>query len=156
MKAKRRDVIKGLIAGAAGLGIAGMEFACGTAAKAVNSSSASAFDEPVKFIKVGNLIYTAGFSCNPGEAKENTIEAHTAVAMAKVKAALEEAGSNMTKALKAVVFLDDIANYQPMNKAYGAAWTQAGGRAPNRSCIAVPKGGIPGGSLLKVEVIAHV
>jgi enamine deaminase RidA (YjgF/YER057c/UK114 family) len=154
MKAKRRDVLKAFVAGAAG--IAGVAFVNKAHAKAVHSVT-EAFKkskypvEPAKFTKMGNLVFVSGIGCYEGE---RTIENHTKVVMRDLKKALEEAGSSMSKIKRCTAWIDDIENFALMTKLYSAAMPN--GQRGTRSCMAVSKGDLPGNSMLIVDAIAYI
>ena len=155
MKAKRRDVLKAFVAGIAG--IAGIAFTTETNAKALHSAGESkkAYpEEPVKFTKLGNLVFASGFVCLPHEGPR-TLENHTKVAMGKLEAALKEAGSGLDKLHRVTAWIDDPANYFPLNAPYAAAFP-GGRRRGNRSCMAVSPGNIPGNSMVAFDAIAHM
>jgi 2-iminobutanoate/2-iminopropanoate deaminase len=154
MKTNRRAVIKGLMAGAAGMAIVGS--GCKTQAGAAYGAAKSKSypDEPTTFTRVGNVIFASGFVCLPNEGPR-TLENHVAVAMGKLEAALKEAGSGLDKVYRITAWIDDIANYSPLNGPYGKAFP-GGRRTGSRSCMAVPKGSIPGNSMVAFDAIAHV
>jgi enamine deaminase RidA (YjgF/YER057c/UK114 family) len=58
----------------------------------------------------------------------------------------------MNKVLKCSVFLNDLKDYEAMNKAYEGRF---GKEPPVRTTIAAA-GGIPGNSLVEIDVIAFV
>jgi 2-iminobutanoate/2-iminopropanoate deaminase len=96
-------------------------------------------------------LFISGIGCHEGP---NTIQNHAEVVMRDLKKAIEAAGSSMDKVLRCVAYIDDIANYEGMNKVYDAAWPK--GKMPARTCIAVAKGGIPGTSLCEVDAICYI
>lgn len=157
MKTKRRDVLKAFIAGAAG--IVSLGFTKNTNAKVVHSIGESTIkkaypEEPVKFTKLGNLVFASGFVCLPHEGPR-TLENHTKVAMGKLEAALKEAGSGLDKLHRITAWIDDPANYFPLNAPYASAFPE-GKRRGNRSCMAVSPGNIPGNSMVAFDAIAHI
>lgn len=83
---------------------------------------------------------------------EGDITSHTLHVLDEMKKKLEEAGSSMDKVLKVSVFLNDIADYEAMNKAYNGHF---GGTPPVRTTVAVAKGGVPGNSLVEIDCIAY-
>jgi 2-iminobutanoate/2-iminopropanoate deaminase len=152
MKTNRRAILKGLAAGIAGVGLA--ETASAKAPKTheafgvVNYQDVPLFSASTKY---GNLVFISGVGCHEGDA---TIKNHTEVVMRDLKKAIETAGSSMDKVLKCYAYIDDIANYDAMNKIYDKAWPK--GKMPARTCIAVAKGGIPGASLVEVDAICYI
>ncbi|HEY1062254.1 MAG TPA: Rid family hydrolase [Daejeonella sp.] len=157
MKTNRRNVLKAFIAGIAG--ITGIAVTNDINAKALHSTGESEAktaypEEPVKFTKLGNLVFASGFICLPHEGPR-TLENHTKVAMGKLEAALKEAGSGLDKLHRVTAWIDDPANYFPLNAPYAAAFP-GGRRRGNRSCMAVSPGNIPGNSMVAFDAIAYV
>jgi enamine deaminase RidA (YjgF/YER057c/UK114 family) len=157
MKTQRRAVLKGLVASAAG--VAGMALTAKAGAKNELPQSHEVGEvvefqqQPLfsKFTKYGNLVFISGIGCKEGP---RTIKNHTEVVMRDLKKAIEEAGSSMDKVLKCYAYVDDIANYEAMNKAYDKAWPK--GKMPARTSVAVAKGGIPGNSMVEVDAICYI
>jgi enamine deaminase RidA (YjgF/YER057c/UK114 family) len=65
---------------------------------------------------------------------------------------LKSAGSSMDKVLKVSVFLNDLKDYAGMNEAYKGRF---GDMPPVRTTVA-PAGGVPGNSLVEIDVIAYI
>ncbi len=100
-------------------------------------------------VSYGNLLFLSGV----GAHFKGTIEEHTEHVLVELKKTLEGAGSSLQKVLKVSVFLNDLKDYDAMNKVYGSAdW---GMIPPVRTTVA-PAGGIPGNSLVEIDVIAHI
>jgi 2-iminobutanoate/2-iminopropanoate deaminase len=154
MKTNRRTMIKGLVAGAAG--VAGLGLVKKAKAKAVYAAAKKSKypDEPTKFTKIGNVIFASGFVCLPHEG-ERTLANHVKVSMGKLEAALKEAGSGLDKVYRITAWIDDIANYRPLDVPYRTAFP-GGQRRGSRSCMAVPKGNIPGNSMCAFDAIAYI
>lgn len=157
MKTKRRDILRTLFIGLAG--IASMGFSNRTKEKIFHSIRRSANeksvypDEPTKFTKLGNVVFASGFVCLPDEGPR-TLENHTKVAMGKLEAALKEAGSGLDKVYRITAWIDDIENYYALSKPYAEAFP-GGRRFGNRSCMAVNPGTLPGSSMVAFDAIAH-
>ena len=100
-------------------------------------------------IQYGNLIFIAGVGAHEGE-KE--IKAHTKIVLDQIQKQLENAGSSMDKVLKCSVFLNDLKDYDGMNEVFRGRF---GEEPPVRTTIAAA-GGIPGNSLVEIDVIAYV
>ncbi|MGU3575899.1 RidA family protein [Brucellaceae bacterium C25G] len=64
----------------------------------------------------GNTVYLAGQVGNPG----GDVFQQTQDVLAEIDALLAKAGTNKSKILQAIVWLDDIANFADMNKAWDA------------------------------------
>jgi 2-iminobutanoate/2-iminopropanoate deaminase len=97
-------------------------------------------------VAYGNLIFISGV----GYHKEGDIKVHTKAVLDSIKAQLESAGSSMNKVLKCNVYLNDLKDYDAMNSVYDGAF---GDEPPARTTIAAA-GGIPGNSLVEIDVIA--
>jgi enamine deaminase RidA (YjgF/YER057c/UK114 family) len=65
---------------------------------------------------------------------------------------LVKAGSSMNKVLKCNVYLNDLKDYQAMNETFEGRF---GDEPPVRTTIAAA-GGIPGNSLVEIDVIAYI
>jgi enamine deaminase RidA (YjgF/YER057c/UK114 family) len=70
----------------------------------------------------------------------------------EIKKKLEECGSSMDKALKVNVYLNDLKDYAAMNEVFKGRF---GENPPVRTTVA-PAGGIPGDSLVEIDVIAYI
>ena len=106
-------------------------------------------DKPPLFngtVAYGNLIFIAGV----GYHQEGDIKVHTKHVLDSIKAQLEAAGSSMEKVLKCNVYLNDLKDYAGMNEMFQGRF---GDEPPVRTTIAAP-GGIPGNSLVEIDVIA--
>jgi len=104
-------------------------------------------------IKIGELIFTSGqLPVDPATGEMYTdVKKATAQALENVKAILEEAGSSMEKAVKVVVFLQDMADFAEVNEVYGTYFTE---NPPARSCYQVAK--LPKDAIIEIEAIATV
>ena len=140
--------------------------ATAAAVAAVAASPAKAQDKPVKrviyrngrkpekpplfngTVAWGNLIFVAGV----GYHQEGDIKVHTEHVLEQIKQQLESAGSSMEKVLKCNVYLNDLKDYAGMNEVFQGKF---GPEPPVRTTIAAP-GGIPGNSLVEIDVIASI
>lgn len=99
-------------------------------------------------VAYGNLLFIAGVGAHvPGD-----IKAHTKIVLDELKKRLEAAGSSMEKCLKCNVYLNDLKDYDAMNEVFRGAF---GPEPPVRTTIAAA-GGIPGNSLVEIDVIAYI
>jgi 2-iminobutanoate/2-iminopropanoate deaminase len=99
-------------------------------------------------VSYGNLLFIAGKGAHfPGDIKE-----HTKHVLDEVEKELVNAGSSMNKVLKCNVYLHDLKDYAAMNEAFRGRF---GDEPPVRTTIAAA-GGIPGNSLVEIDVIARV
>ena len=99
-------------------------------------------------VAYGNLIFISGV----GYHKEGDIKVHTKAVLDSIKAQLEAAGSSMSKVVKCNVYLNDLKDYDAMNSVYDGSF---GDEPPARTTIAAA-GGIPGNSLVEIDVIACI
>jgi len=99
-------------------------------------------------VSYGNLLFIAGKGAHvPGD-----IKSHTNIVLDEVEKELVAAGSSMTKVLKCNVYLNDLKDYDGMNEIFRGRF---GEEPPVRTTIAAA-GGIPGNSLVEIDVIAFI
>ena len=103
------------------------------------------FNEAVSY---GNLLFIAGV----GYHSEGDIKVHTKAVLDQIQQQLESVGSSMEKVLKCNVYLNDLKDYAGMNEMFQGRF---GAEPPVRTTIAAP-GGIPGNSLVEIDVIAVI
>ena len=99
-------------------------------------------------VSYGNLLFIAG----KGAHFEGDITAHTKHVLDEIEKELTNAGSSMNKVLKCNVYLHDLKDYAAMNEAFRGRF---GEEPPVRTTIAVA-GGVPGNSLVEIDVIAYI
>ena len=99
-------------------------------------------------VSYGNLLFVAG----KGAHFEGDIKAHTKHVLDEVEKELVNAGSSMEKVLKCNVYLNDLKDYKEMNEVFLGSF---GAEPPVRTTIAAA-GGIPGNSLVEIDVIAFI
>ncbi len=99
-------------------------------------------------ISYGNLLFLAGV----GAHFEGTIQEHTKHVLDELEKNLKDSGSSMDKVLKVNVYLNDIKDWASMNEAYKGRF---GSMPPVRTTVA-PAGGIPGNSLVEIDLIAYI
>jgi enamine deaminase RidA (YjgF/YER057c/UK114 family) len=99
-------------------------------------------------VSLGNLLFIAG----KGAHFLGDIKAHTKHVLDEVQKELENAGSSMDKVLKCNVYLNTLADYAGMNEMFLGRF---GETPPVRTTIAAA-GGIPGDSLVEIDVIAYI
>ncbi len=99
-------------------------------------------------VSYGNLLFLAGV----GYHKPGTIQEATKAVLDEIEQNLKSAGSSMDKVLKVSVFLNDLKDYAGMNEAYKGRF---GDMPPVRTTVA-PTGGVPGNSLVEIDVIAYI
>jgi len=99
-------------------------------------------------VSYGNLLFIAGKGAHvPGNIKD-----HTKIVLDEIQKELENAGSSMEKVLKCNVYLNDLKDYAEMNEVFRGRF---GDEPPVRTTVA-PAGGIPGNSLVEIDVIAYI
>jgi len=143
----------------------GNGLAAGAVTAAATSVPASAQDKAVKkvlwkdgkrpektplfssTVAYGNLLFIAGV----GAHSEGDIKAHTKFVLDSIQKQLEAAGSSMEKVLKCNVYLADLKDYAAMNEVFLGRF---GPEPPVRTTIAAA--GVPGNSLVEIDVIAGV
>ena len=97
-------------------------------------------------VSYGTLVFIAGV----GYHSEGDIKAHTKAVLDQIQQQLESVGSSMEKVLKCNVYLNDLKDYAGMNEMFQGRF---GAEPPVRTTIAAA-GGIPGNSLVEIDVIA--
>jgi 2-iminobutanoate/2-iminopropanoate deaminase len=135
MKTHRREVLKKLFFSTAG--VAGV-------AKVAEAAIPAAVAEDLN-----NLIYLSGVG---GHEAPFEIKSHTEVVLTGLENQLKRQGSSMDKCLKAQVWLNDIADFPAMNEVYKGRF---GSKPPVRTTVAVAKGGVPGNSIVEIDLIAY-
>jgi 2-iminobutanoate/2-iminopropanoate deaminase len=99
-------------------------------------------------VAYGNMLFLSGV----GYHKPGTIEDHTHGVLDEISKTLENAGSSLQKCLKVTVFLADLKDYARMNAVYRTYdW---GSLPPVRTTTAAA--GVPGDSLIEIDVIAYI
>jgi len=97
-------------------------------------------------VSYGDLVFIAGV----GYHAEGDIKVHTKAVLDQIQQQLESVGSSMEKVLKCNVYLNDLKDYAGMNEMFQGRF---GVEPPVRTTIAAA-GGIPGDSLVEIDVIA--
>jgi enamine deaminase RidA (YjgF/YER057c/UK114 family) len=143
----RRTLLKGAIA--SGIAAAPLAAQTGTQKK-VHYKGEKPKTTPLfsGAVSYGNLLFIAG----KGAHFEGDIKAHTKHVLDEVEKELVNAGSSMEKVLKCNVYLNDLKDYQAMNEVFRGRF---GAEPPVRTTIAAA-GGIPGNSLVEIDVIAFI
>ncbi len=152
-KNTRRNLIQGAVtaatAVAAGAASAGPAEAQTAPVKKVIRKGAKPATPPLfnSTIQYGNLVFVAGVGYHEG----HDIKVHTDGVLKQIQKQLEDAGSSMDKVLKATVFLADLKDYAAMNEVFRGRF---GDEPPVRTTVSVA--GLPGDSLVEIDVIAYV
>jgi enamine deaminase RidA (YjgF/YER057c/UK114 family) len=98
-------------------------------------------------VTYGNLVFVAGV----GYHSAGDIKVHTKAVLDEIQQKLEQVGSSMDKVLKCNVYLADLKDYAAMNEVFLGRF---GPQPPVRTTIAAA--GVPGNSLVEIDVIAFV
>ncbi|HZS55451.1 MAG TPA: RidA family protein [Bryobacteraceae bacterium] len=98
-------------------------------------------------VSYGSLLFLSGV----GAHFEGDITAHTKHVLDEIEQKLQAAGSSMQKVLKAQVYLADLKDYDAMNKVFQGRF---GPEPPVRTTVSVA--GVPGKSLVEIDVIAYI
>src|SRR5207247_11287525 len=99
-------------------------------------------------VSYGNLLFIAGV----GYHAEGDIKVHTKNVLDQIQQQLERVGSSMEKVLKCNVYLNDLNEHAATNEMFQGRF---GSEPPVRTTIAAA-GGIPGNSLVEIDVIAFI
>jgi len=104
-------------------------------------------------VRSGKLLFCSGqIPLDPASMKlvDGGIEAQTKQVFANIRAVLAAAGLDLSKVVKATVFLADLADFKTVNGLYAEAF---GEHKPARSTIQVAA--LPLASRVEIEVIAE-
>jgi enamine deaminase RidA (YjgF/YER057c/UK114 family) len=142
----RRTVLKTAAAALAGAGAAQAQFSHEKQVHGVKPGAEPPLFSPA--VTFGQMVFVSG----KGAHFEGDIKAHTKHVLDELQKELERVGSSMEKALKVNVYLNDLADYTAMNEVYRGRF---GNAPPVRTTIAAA-GGIPGNSLVEIDVIAYI
>ena len=85
-----------------------------------------------------------------GKIEAGEVEGQATQVFANIRALLASQGLGMEQVVKAIVFLQDMADFPKVNALYAAAF---GDHKPARSTVQVAK--LPLGALVEIEVIAE-
>ena len=103
-------------------------------------------------IKINGVVYTAGqIPIDPatGNFVEGGIREQTRRVLKNLEAVLQAAGSSLSSAVKATVFLKNMSDFGAMNEVYEEF---LGKVKPARSTVAVAE--LPRGALIEIDLIA--
>jgi len=151
-KSNRRNFI-GKSAAAAVAAAAGTDTASAqstTTGKKVWWNNGKVPEKPQLFspaVSYGNLLFLSGV----GAHFQGDVKAHTKHVLDEIEQKLKACGSSMEKVLKAQVYLKDINDWAAMNEVFQGRF---GSEPPVRTTIAAA--GIPGNSLVEIDVIAYI
>ena len=144
----------------------GVTAAAGVTAVAIPTAAAAQSEKPAKkvhyrdgkkpektprfnsTVSYGNLLFIAGV----GYHSEGDIKVHTKAVLDEIQQQLESVGSSMDKVLKCNVYLNDLKDYDGMNEMFQGRF----GTEPLVRTTIAAAGGIPGNSLVEIDVIAVI
>jgi enamine deaminase RidA (YjgF/YER057c/UK114 family) len=142
----RRKLLTGAVAAVAAAGAADAQT---TAQKKVYRNGPKPAKPPLfsGAVSYGNLLFLSGI----GYHESGDIKVHTQGVLDAIKKQLEAAGSSMNKVLKCTVYLADLKDYAAMNEVFMGKF---GDEPPVRTTVSVA--GVPGNSLVEIDVIAYI
>ena len=104
-------------------------------------------------VKAGNTLYISGqipLIPSTMELFSGTIKEETELVMQSLNSILEEAGMNFENVVKTSIFIDDMNNFQYVNKVYGKYFQDE--NAPARETVAVKT--LPKSVRIEISMIA--
>jgi 2-iminobutanoate/2-iminopropanoate deaminase len=108
-------------------------------------------------IKAGGLVFTAGqVALDPVHQAvlAQGITEQTQRVLENLKAILEAAGSDLSKAVKATVYLKDMNDFAAMNAVYTSYLAPEGATPPARTTVEVSR--LPKDVLVEIDLVAEV
>jgi 2-iminobutanoate/2-iminopropanoate deaminase len=103
-------------------------------------------------VEAGGLVFISGqVALDPatGDRAPDDVRVQTRQVMSNLEAILGDVGLGFDDVVKTTIFLADMADFPTVNEIYGAAFS---GQPPARATVQA--GGLPGGFLVEIEVIA--
>ena len=104
-------------------------------------------------IAAGDFLFTSGqipLDPTTGKLAGDTIEVQAEQVLKNLEAVLAAHGMTFANVIKTTVFLTDLADFATVNGIYA---TRFPAEPPARSCVQVA--GLPGGSKIEIELVAH-
>lgn len=148
MQNNRRRMLQTAVAAVAGAGAARAQIGPTKTVHYMNGRKPAKTPLFSSAVSYGNLLFIAGIGAHvPGD-----IKVHTEIVLTEIEKQLKNAGSSMDKALKVTVFLNDLKDYAVMNEVFLGRF---GENPPVRTTVS-PAGGVPGNSLVEMDVIAYI
>ena len=102
----------------------------------------------------GNFVYVSGqlpINAKTGIIESNDVILQTRQSLENVKSILENSGSDMSKVVKTVIYLDDIEDFSNVNQEYAKFFKKP---FPARACFQVAK--LPKSAKVEIEAIAEL
>jgi 2-iminobutanoate/2-iminopropanoate deaminase len=126
--------------------------------KAIATSGAPAAIGPYsQGVRAGKLIFTAGqIALDPvhNMVLAGGITEQTGRVLENLKAILEAAGSDMSRVVKATVYLKDMNDFAAMNAVYATYLAPEGVTPPARTTVEVSR--LPKDALVEIDLVAEV
>jgi 2-iminobutanoate/2-iminopropanoate deaminase len=124
----------------------------------ISSSGAPAAIGPYsQGVRAGKLVFTAGqIALDPvhNAVIASGITEQTGRVMENLKAILEAAGADMSKVVKATVYLKDMNDFAAMNAVYATYLAPEGVTPPARTTVEVSR--LPKDVLVEIDLVAEV
>ncbi len=128
----------------------------------VTAEAPAAIGPYAQAVRVGDFVYTSGqIPLDPKTMVlvEGGIAEQTTQVLENLRAVLEAAGTDLTRVVKTMVFLQDLGDFAAMNAVYarffmGEGTGTDGMVPPARSTVQVA--GLPKDALVEIEVVAVV
>jgi 2-iminobutanoate/2-iminopropanoate deaminase len=104
-------------------------------------------------IIIDGFLYSSGQIALTPEGKflDEDIQTQTRQVLKNLEAILKEAGASLDDVIKTTIFLDDIKDFDEVNKVYAEFFKE---NKPARSTVAVDK--LPKGAKVEIECIAKI
>ncbi|MGF7185877.1 2-iminobutanoate/2-iminopropanoate deaminase [Desulfitispora alkaliphila] len=120
----------------------------------INSNKAAPAIGPFSHaVKVNGMVFTSGqlpFTAE-GQLVSEDVQEQTKQSLNNVKAILEEAGTDMSKVIKCMIFIKDMNDFPKINDIYGSFFSEP---YPARSLVEVAR--LPKDVKVEIEAIALV
>ena len=105
-------------------------------------------------VRAGDTLYVSGYGPvdpDTGEDVEGDVQAETEQVLENIAATVEEAGGSLDDVVKVTVYLTDLDDYERVNEAYGAQFSE---EPPARVCVEVSR--LPDDVRVEMDAIAYL
>jgi 2-iminobutanoate/2-iminopropanoate deaminase len=105
-------------------------------------------------VRAGDTLYVSGYGPvdpDTGKDVEGDVQAETEQVIENIAATVEEAGGSLDDVVKVTVYLTDLDDYDRVNEAYGAQFTE---EPPARVCVEVSR--LPDDVRVEMDAIAYL